>query len=237
MQKLKNRKIAKLIWGAVAVLLWVGVGVLFYRTNGVLTAEELLRYQPENKGLAVLSMTALYLIKSVDFVLPAGALYTMDGIMFPLFAALGVNLLGMAIISIVPYEIGRAFGPDVLAWLAEKYPRLRRVTEVRGRSAFAVTLLLRCLRIPINYVGLYAGAKEYRRGPYLLASLLGLMPSMVPYTVFGLGAGNLRSPALAFSLAAELTIIAGAVVYARVSAKKRVSDAEAAETRENAARP
>lgn len=237
MQKLKNKRIGKLIWGAVTVLLWVGVGVLFYRTNGALTAEELLRYQPENKGLAVLSMAALYFIKSVDFVLPAGALYTMDGIMFPLPAAMAVNILGIGIMSVVPYEIGRAFGPDALAWLTEKYPRLRRVTQVRGRSLFVVTLLLRCFRIPINAVGLYAGAKEYRRAPYLLASLLGLMPSMVPYTLFGLGAGNLRSPALVISIAAELAVTAGAVVYARFSAKKRTSAAEAAEARQDAHDP
>ena len=227
MQKLKNKKIGKFLWGTVTVLLWVGVGVLFYRTNGALTAEELLRYQPENKGLAVLSMAALFLIKSVDFVLPSAALYTMDGIMFPLPAAMAVNILGIGIMSVVPYEIGRAFGPDVLAWLTEKYPRLRRVTEVRGRSPFVVTLLLRCFRVPINAVGLYAGAKEYRRVPYLLASLLGLFPSMVPYTLFGRGAGNLRSPVLVISVAAELAVTAGAVVYARVSAKKRASASEA----------
>ncbi len=224
MQKPSIKKFGKLFWGLVLVLLWLGIGLLFYRTHGNLTVEELLRYQPENRLLAVLTMSALFLLKSVDFVMPSAVLYTMDGIMFSLPAAILVNLFGSFIMSLVPYLIGRTFGPDVLSWTSDRFPQLREKEKPGGKQQFSFSLLLRCCQLPISTVGLYAGAMQYSPGCYLAGSMLGLLPNMLPYTFLGYGAGELNNPVFFAALVLEGSVMAASLLYYRKSRKKKSPD-------------
>jgi len=81
----------KWIWGAVLAFAWTSVVVLFVKSNGNLSVQELLNYQPESTLLALLTMAGLFLLKSVDFLMHSGVLYAANGIMFPPPVALLLN--------------------------------------------------------------------------------------------------------------------------------------------------
>ena len=72
---------------------------------------------------------------------------------------------------------------------------------------------------------MYMGARKCRFLPYLLGSVLGLIPRMIPYTLMGSSAADFRSPVFLGAIAAELILIALALLLYRYKIKgSRVSD-------------
>ncbi len=176
--------------------------------NGRMSAEELLRYQPKSIPMAILAMCALFLLKSVDFFLHSGVLYTISGILYPLPAALALNTLGNVIMSVIPYFIGKNLGTEVLEHIVERYPRFRKIRRDKAGSTFLFTFLLRCLGLPIPIVGLYMGASRDGFLTYLLGSILGLTPLTIPYTLLGEGTSVRRSWMLCIAVATEVILCA-----------------------------
>ena len=103
----------KWLWGVILLFAWSTVLLVFLKSNGNLSVNSILNYKPENTGLAILSMLGLFLLKSVDFLMHSGVLYAADGIMFPLPAAVMINLIGAAIMLTPTYFIGRTLGEPV----------------------------------------------------------------------------------------------------------------------------
>ena len=217
------------LWGLCLVLLWSCVVLLFIKTNGQMSVQELLRYQPKSKPMAIMAMCGLFLLKSVDFMIHSGVLYAIDGILFSLPAAFALNTLGNIIMSAVPYFIGRSLGAQALSRIGEKYPRFRELEHLQTRSTGVFTFMLRTLGLPIPIAGLYMGASRCSFRKYLTASVLGLTPLTVPYTMLGEGTGGMRSPILLIAIATELLLCAFTLLFSRHLKRKEEEKQEHAD--------
>ena len=202
----------KWIWGAVLAFAWTSVVVLFVKSNGNLSVQELLNYQPESTLLALLTMAGLFLLKSVDFLMHSGVLYAANGIMFPLPVALLLNTLGAAIMVTPTYWIGRTMGAPVLRYIAEKHPIIEKVSAISSKREWLTSLLLRACGLPLLPVGLYMGAVNSRYSSYLLGSLIGIFPLMAAYTIMGTSVGDLSSPVFWWALAFNILVCIAAIV-------------------------
>ena len=83
-------------------------------------ARELVR-DPLTVGFSLgfpLVLLALFAVKSVTIVVYGALLYAASGILFPLPAALAVNLLGTIIMITIPYLIGSASGSEAIRRIA-----------------------------------------------------------------------------------------------------------------------
>lgn len=218
----------KLLWGLFLLCAWGTVILLFSRHHGGLTAKELANYKPDNSFLSCLVMLGLFALKSVDFLMHSGVLYAASGIMFPLPAALLLNTLGIMITVTPTYFLGRIWGPPVIETLCRKYPKLRIIADDQKGGSLAVAILLRTVGLPIQVGSVYMGAANYRFGRFLLGSVLGLLPVMIPYTIMGENAGKPGSPAFVIALATEILLHFGSVLIFAVIAKRRLSDSSAA---------
>ncbi len=219
MQMITKR--GKLLWGCALAILWTGVAVLFYHSNGNLTVEELLRFQPKNKVLATVVMCALFLLKSVDFLLHTGTLYAINGVMYSFPAAVMLNLVGICILSFLPYQLGKAFGTSMLGRLYEKYPKLKEIEDTFRVNDFLLVVLLRCIGLPVNVVGLYFGARRFDFKTFLLGSVTGLLPIMLPYTIMGMSAAEPGSPIFIASVIVEIGVSAAALCFSIRLRKKK----------------
>ena len=189
-----------------------------------MTLHELLKYQPENKLLAALVMCGLFLLKSVDFILHFGILFAMTGVMYPLPVALLVNTIGLLILSTVPYWIGRRLGAPVLEQICERHPRLRNAGKLGIRSEIVLNILIRLTGIPVNIASIYLGARRFSFGKYLVASVLGNLPMMIPYTLIGLNADNPRSPVFIGCVVLEVLISLSAISAYALLLKKNAGE-------------
>ena len=208
------------IWGAGLLLMWGCAIALFVRTNGWLSVNELLHFRPESKWMAVLAMLGLFALKSVDFLINSGVLYAVSAILFPLPAALALNLAGAAIISAVPYFVGRSLGAPLLAHLRRRYPKLRRLEAVQTKGVFFFALLMRCVGIPVCIVGVYFGADNSDFKQYMAGSVLGMLPMMIPFTLLGESAADFTSPVFLAAIVTRVVVLVGSILLYRHMLKK-----------------
>ncbi len=185
-----------------------GCAVLFLLLGRDLEAGDLFRWSPANPWLAALFLLALYACKSMTIFFPLVVLYLAGGLLFPLPAALAVNLAGLAVCSTVPYWVGRCSAAETLDRLRQKYPKLQTVEQLRQANHFLFALLARAVGVlPGDVVSLYFGAVRLPFQPYLAGSLLGLCPTMVAVTIMGGSVSNPLSPAFLAAAGVDLLVV------------------------------
>ena len=198
-----------------ALAVWAVLMVLLFRNMGSVSLHELLTYQPEKPVLAALSMLLLFALKSMDAVIHCGVLFAATGLMLPLPYAFAVNMLGVVLMSVIPYFVGIQLGTDAADSLRQKHPRLREAESFQTRHAVLVSALLRAIGLPTNITGVYLGAIQFEFLPYLEGSALGMLPILIFFTLIGTSADDVHSPLFIVSVIGQIVLtIASALIYA-----------------------
>ena len=165
---------------------------------------------PEKTWQAVLVFWVCYAVKSLSVFFSLLILYAAAGQVFSLPTALLVNLAGLIICETLPYLIGKFFGTELAEQLCRKYQKLSVMEILHQRGSLAFAALSRAVGIvPGDLASLYFGAVKLPYIPYLLGSLLGLLPRMIADTLIGKGLGETLSPELliAYGISAFIVMI------------------------------
>ena len=93
-----------------------------------LTAERIAAWSPREAGLAAVFLLVLYALKSLSVAFPLSALEAAGGLLFPLPAALAVNLLGVLTAQVIPEADGEE--PETAVYLPQTF---RAENEVARR--------------------------------------------------------------------------------------------------------
>ncbi len=186
----KYRWLPPLVLAAGALFLWP--------LRDWLTAERIAAWSPREAGLAAVFLLALYAVKSLSVAFPLSALEAAGGLLFPLPAALAVNLLGVLTAQVIPFLLGRQERAG-LETLARRHPRLAalRPGDRPGRSVFLLRL---AGASPGDLVSLYLGAAGVPLRAYLAGGVLGSLPRVAAATVVGAALWDLGSPRFWLSL-------------------------------------
>lgn len=203
------------------LIIWAAIIAAFILHKDSLTVSELLKYTPSNPVLAAVMMLLLFALKSISVVLYSGILYTLNGILFPLPAAIALSILGSAVMVTIPYLIGRKTGAAAADKITAKYPKAAQLRDMRQKNDFFFVFLVRIIgRLPSDVVSLYMGAIHVSYRKYLPACLLGMLPSAIAFSVMGMSVTDVRSPAFLISLCAQIIIMASSVIIYSVYKKK-----------------
>ena len=200
----RHEKIRRIL----AVLFWIFLVLICWSRREHLTLEGILNFTPESPVTAVLVMLGLFLLKSITFVIYGNILYAASGILFSLPAAVFLNIVGSAIMASVPYFMGRKAGAGFLNSLALKHPKLSVLKDIPQKHPLSSSVMIRLLGIlPGDLVSMYFGAGGASFSRYLTGTLIGLFPSIVIFSVMGMSAGDITSPAFRISAAAEIILV------------------------------
>lgn len=163
-----------------------------------LTAEQIAAWSPRQASLAAVFLLALYTVKSLSVAFPISALEAAGGLLFPLPAALLLNLLGVTVAQAVPFLLGRREREELDA-LTGRYPRLAalRPGDRPGRSVFLLRL---AGAAPGDLVSLYLGAAGVPVRSYFTGGILGSLPRVAAATVLGAALWDIGSPRFWLSL-------------------------------------
>lgn len=186
------------------------------------TFREVVSYTPKNLWLAALALLAIYTVKSMSVVFPLTALYLASGVIFPLWAALLVNLLGLALCATLPYLAGRFTGRGLVAEISKRYPKLGRAVALGGSNEVFLSYLLRAVGvIPGDVASAFLGAAGIGYGRYLAGSLLGYLPAMLVQTLMGANMDDPLAPSFLglFVLTILLSLAAGWLYNKRARAR------------------
>ena len=212
--KIKVSKTADILRKGIPVFFWAAVILLCFLYRDRITVENIVNFTPENPVLAVGIMLLLFAFKSVTFVIYGSILYAVNGILFPLPFAILLNMAGSAIMATLPFLIGRRKGSDLLVKLTEKYPKLSVLRKLPSENGFFLSMVIRLMGcLPGDVVSMYFGASGIRYREYLTGTLIGLTPSIVIFTVMGMSADDVTSPAFIISVCCEILSVLTSIIW------------------------
>lgn len=176
--------------------------------------EDLLAYTPRSLPAAALLLLCGYALKSLSVVFPLSVLYVGAGMVFPLWMAWGLNLLGLWICVTLPYWVGRISGREVAESVIRTHKKAERISQVVTENQVFTAYLLRVLGfLPGDLVSILLGAMGMEYWGYLAGSLLGLLPAMLIQTTLGGYADRAASPVFWLLCAAMVGLSAASAVW------------------------
>jgi len=215
-QSVKNdmtrKRVLDILRAAVVLALLAAVALNFKRLRNLSQADiAALAQGASGLAAAIAAVLGLYCAKAVLFVIPAMLLYVSVGAVFPLWIALAVNFVGIALELMLTYGLGVFLGGAYVQGLLAGSKGGRKLLETQDKRGFAMLFTVRLLPVfPIDFAGLWFGSTRVPFWKHLVASLLGLLPRVSLFTVFGEAARRFFPPWLL--LAAAGAGLAGAGV-------------------------
>lgn len=182
MNKTTSHKLLRIVSG---VLLGAAVIVLCVFARG-LSAEDILRYTPENPILAFLVITLMTAAASMIPVFPMMIFYFACGMLFPFGWAVIAGAVGILVETMLQYLLGRRMGASHVDKLIARYPKLSVIRSWQVNNDVFLTYLLRVSGLPVNMVSMFVGAMGVGTVPYLLGTYIGMLPGLISCILIGM---------------------------------------------------
>ena len=209
----------KLIKFITVILYIILIGMAIYQARH-LTLDNLVSYSPSNKLLAALFLFGLYALKNITVFFPIVILQITAGFLFPAPVAFLVNMIGAVIDFALPYYLGMFTGAEAAERKIKKNESIRRFIERQQKHEFFLTFFLRVIScLPSDLVSMYLGMLKFKFARYMIASILGALPGIIPATFIGRSITNPKSPefigAALFTLLCSLVSILVYYIYSK----------------------
>jgi uncharacterized membrane protein YdjX (TVP38/TMEM64 family) len=207
---------AKKIIKFFTMVIYIALVILAIYHARNMSLDDLISYTPANKFFAAAFLLGLYALKSISIFFPIIILQMASGFLFPPLIALTINLTGTAIGFALPYFIGMFTGADAACRKIEKNENLRRIIERQRKHEFFLTFFLRVIScLPSDLVSMYLGLLRFDFTRYMIASMLGALPGIIPATFMGRSITDPLSPEFigSFSITIICSVISVLVYY------------------------
>lgn len=177
------------------------VAVIFFRKWQF---EDIVDFTPENLFLSALVIIAMFAVKSLSVVIPLTIMFVASGVIFSLPGAIIVCLVGVAVCFSIPYAVGRISGSELVDMLAGKNPLVKKVVDMGvSNDLFAAYVTRAVVFVPGDVVSILLGAMKLRYVPYVIGSLLGVLPELV----FQIAIGHYIGMGVSSEMIAALVIL------------------------------
>ena len=139
-------------------------------------------------AFAIATIWGIYLVKAVLFIIPASLIYISIGMAFSPVTACLISLVGIIIEVTATYFLGRFLGGDYVEKLLRKSKGGQKILDMKLNDNFPALLGIRALPVfPIDFVSLFWGASKCKFPRYFIASVVGIMPRVILFTILGDG--------------------------------------------------
>ncbi len=210
-----------------AVLIIAGI-IIYLIFGEEITVDNILNMSPVNRVIASIFILILYLIKSVSIVGPIMALYIASGLIFPLYWAIPLNILGVAIGLTYSYRIGYSSGDFLKEKILSRYEKLNEFYSVVKDNEWFSAFIIRIVGIlPHDIVNMFFGSLRISYYKYMTASIIGLMPMLIISTVIGRTITDPTSPEFLLAVIMRVVLsISAALIYRLILNKSKESTKE-----------
>jgi len=207
----------------IAVLaVWVLAVIFMLTQQGSITMDSIMAFSQENWLIIALVLLSLFALKGIVFMIYAGLLFAASGILLPLPLAILVNIIGVTVMVTIPFCLTRFIGGNAADAIREKYPKVASLLMRRGESDLLFTLILRIIKvIPVEPLSIYLSAIGVRYVPFVLGSVLGMLPSCILFPIMGTNVGNIHSPEFLIAAGMELAFMAVSLIGMAIYRKRR----------------
>ena len=135
--------------------------------------------------VAIFLIFGLFTLKSVVWFMPQSALYMLSGAVLPLYIAYILNFASILMQLSIGHILGEKLGAKRLEKKIEKSERLTKLFNKQKKISYHLCFAIRLIPAPLSLVNLYFGASRVKFMPYLMFSILGMLPYLIIHTFVG----------------------------------------------------
>lgn len=210
-----------------AVLIIAGI-IIYLILGEEITVDNILNMSPRNRIIASIFILILYLFKSMTIVGPIMALYIASGLIFPLYWAISLNVLGAAIGLTYSYRIGYSSGEYLKDKILSRYEKLNEFYFVVKDNEWFSAFIIRIVGIlPHDIVNMFFGSLRISYYKYMTASIIGLMPMLTISTIIGKTITDPTSREFLLAIIMRVVLsIGAALIYRAILNKAKKSTKE-----------
>ena len=214
----------------IAVVFWAALIILCIIYRDTISAEKIAQTIPKNSYISIIVMLMLFALKGITVVIYGSILYAASGILFSLPLAITVNAIGTVIMTVIPFSIGKKSGEGMMSRLVKNNRKLEMLQDIQNRNEFTVSFFIRMVGLlPADLVAMYLGASGMRYRPYLLGTILGLLPAIVCFSVMGMSIKDTSCVEFIISACVEIGLMLLSVLlyfiwHRRKNRRKREND-------------
>lgn len=176
----------------IASLMFIAL-YLFWDDIQALQIQEMVN-DVENIMVASLIILGTFTLKSLFFFLPLFLIFISSGMILPIIPAALLSILGVTIEFSLTYLYGYFLGTDLVESIVSKYPKFDEILSYRSSNNIKVAFFLRLAPMMPEPVSLVLGATGNNYIEYILASIMGVMPKLLIFTLIGNAVINPISP-------------------------------------------
>lgn len=140
----------------------------------------------QSKGLIIVVIFLLFLLRSLSMMYPYPMIFIITAMVFPPYQSFFINLAGMAFTFAFRYYTGYEMGEGTINFALKKYPAILSAMDEDGKGNPVILLALRMVpSLPINTISHFYGSLEYSFAKYMIISVGAYVPRLVSYSFIG----------------------------------------------------
>lgn len=157
---------------------------IFLAVNEDFSIADFLEMTRGNPVITSLAVIAAFIIKGFVIFLPYAVIAISTMALLPFPAAIVTVIIGTLVNIAVPYWTGRLTKDDWIQKILDKFPKARPYYEMTD-NLFLLSFTLRAMNLSNEGLGLLFGSAGLKFIPYMISSLIAIMPSAVSYVIIG----------------------------------------------------
>lgn len=188
-----------------------------------MSLEQLLKYTPARPIAAAAVLLAMFALKSLSYFFPMALLFAACGVLFPPWAAIPLSAAGCAVMSTIPFFIGRYAESGLCDKLTAKHKKIAVIREMGTSNQLASAFFLRIIScLPYDIISMALGSMRYDYKKYLAGSVLGTLPGAILTVLMGQSISDPFSTEFIVCASLEAaTVLASAIIFRLRKRKKR----------------
>lgn len=213
---MKKKKI--ILYCALAAVIIVAV---IYFIRNPISAEKIEAALPQNEWWSAAILLVLFVMKGFIPVILYAILVTACGALFDLPYAILLSLTGTVVTFTISYLVGKTAKTDVNRTI-EKHKLLKKYYVKGEKYSFVFSLALHAVGLSSELLGAFFGSVGMAYVPYLISSLVGVLPGTAMWLVLGDQKSIFTKEGLIIFLI-DCTLVASSFLYLKHRDKKKAA--------------
>jgi len=156
----------------------------------LLSIESLERFAELPTWLAVVGFLVIYVIMGLTMAVPKSLLFIAAGLVFPTAIGILVTYAGLGIAASIGYKTGQRMGEEKVRKMLDKQKKVANFLNNDNESLLSACFLARVFPMPFVFTSLFFGALNLSYIKFIIVSLLGATPLMMPVVFAGSAIAN-----------------------------------------------
>ena len=181
MQLKQMNKIKKCLFVFAVILL----ALLIIPHLSVISVDNIVGLSEISLLVTVIGFIVLYIIKGLAMVVPSSLLYIAAALVFPPLLGILITYVGLTVSLSIGYVLGNRLGEEKVTKMLAKHEKIAGFLDGKKKNLTSLCFITRLLHMPFGLVSLFLGALNMPFLKYIIASLLGVSPIMIPVMFTG----------------------------------------------------